>query len=72
MDLNIFGEQNPPEHLGSNLKDDLCHHPISRIKHAEFWVRALDSLRKDLETGPLPRGTLVGLAPNRNSPKTPN
>jgi len=32
--LNIFGEQNPPEHLGSNLKDDLRHNPfISRIKN---------------------------------------
>jgi len=64
MDFQFFGEQHPPDHLGSNLKDDLCHHPIiSRIKHAEFWVKALDGLRKDLETVPLPRGALVGLAP---------
>jgi len=65
MDFNIFGEQNPPKHLGSNLKDDLCHYPfISRIKHAELWVRALDGLCKDLETDPLTRRTLVGLAPS--------
>jgi len=54
--------------IGSGLDSDwqisqsahlcnLCNHPfISHIKHAEFWVRALDGLRKDLETVPLPRG----------------
>ena len=48
--LNTFGELHPPEHLGTNLKYDLCHQAfINRIKHAEFWVRAIDGLRKDLE-----------------------
>jgi len=60
--LNIFGEQNPLEHLGSNLKDDQ-HSFISRIKHTEFWERTLDGLRKYLETVPLPRGTLVDFSP---------
>jgi len=36
--------------LGTKLKDDLCHQGfIIIIKHAEFCVRALDGLRKDLE-----------------------
>jgi len=48
--LNICGEQHPPEHLGTNLKNNLCHQAyISRIKHAEFCARTLDSLREDLE-----------------------
>ena len=68
---NIFGEQHPPEHLGTNLKNDLCHQPfINRIKHAEFWVRVVDGLRKDLETVPLPHRVLVGLAP-KTKPQAP-
>ena len=66
--LNIFGQQHPPEHLPVNLKDDLCHQLLfNRIKHVEFWVRALDGPRKDLETVPLRRGTLVSLALKRSS-----
>jgi len=65
--LNIYSEQHPPEDLGTNLKNDLRHQPlINRIKHAELWERALDGLRKDLETVLLPRGTLVDLAPIKN------
>jgi len=48
--FNVFCEQHPPEHLGTNLKDDLCYQAfISRMKHAEFCVRALDGLGKDLK-----------------------
>jgi len=42
---------------------------ISRIKHAEFWLTALDGLRKDLETIPLPWG-FDGLSLPK-SPKPP-
>jgi len=67
--LNIFDKQHPPEHLGTNLKNDLCHQPfISRIKHTDVHVRALDSLRKNIETDPLPREALVGLAPKMKPP----
>jgi len=48
--LNFFGKHQPPEHSGTNLNYNLCHQAfISRIKNAEFWVRALDGLRKDLK-----------------------
>jgi len=48
--FNVFGERHPLEHLGANIKDDLCHQAfISRRKHAEFCARALDGLRKDLK-----------------------
>jgi len=71
--LNIFGRQHPPKHLGINLKNDPCHQPIiSYIKHAEFCVRALDGLRKDLETVPSPRGGFGQLSPHKRSPKSPN
>ena len=41
--LSLFGEQHLPGHWGTNLKNDLCQLAfISRRKHAEFWVRALD------------------------------
>ena len=57
---NIFGQQHPPEHLGSNLKDDLCHQPfIRRIKHAEFWVRPSQRPRNS----PVATGDFGGLSP---------
>jgi len=32
--FNSFSEQHPPEHLGTNLKYDLCHQAfISPMKH---------------------------------------
>jgi len=48
--LSLFGEQHSPGYWGTNLKHDLCQQAfISRGKHAESWVRALDGSRKDLE-----------------------
>jgi len=48
--LSLFGEQHPTGHWGTNLKNDLCQQAfISRGKHPEFWERALDGSRKDLE-----------------------
>ena len=45
--LSLFGEQHPPGHLGTNPKNGRCQQAfISRGKHAEFWVRALDGPRK--------------------------
>jgi len=42
--------QQKPDEWGTNLKNDLCQQAfISRGKHAESWVRALDGSRKDLE-----------------------
>jgi len=71
--LNNFGEHHPPEHLDTNLKKALCHQPfINRIKHVEFWIRAVDGLRKDLETVPTPRGGFDGLSPTKRSPKPLN
>jgi len=47
--FNVLCEQDPLEHLGTNLEDDLCHQAfISWMKHAELCVRALDGIRKDL------------------------
>jgi len=48
--LSLFAEYDPPGHWSTNLKNDLCQEAfISRGKHAEFWVRALDGSRKDIE-----------------------
>jgi len=48
--LKIFCEQHPPDHLGTNLKNDLCHRAfISHIKHAEFGVKALNVPHNDLK-----------------------
>jgi len=48
--LGLFGEQHPQGHWGINLINALRQQAfISRGKHAELWVRALDGSRKDLE-----------------------
>jgi len=38
--------------LGTNLKNDLCQQAFissGKLGNAEFWVKAVDGLRKDLE-----------------------
>jgi len=48
MDFEYFWRTEATDHLGSNLKDDLCDQPFtSHIKHAEVRVRAFDGLRKE-------------------------
>jgi len=48
--LSLFGEQHSQGHWGTNLKNDLCQQAfISRGKHSEPWVRALNGSGKDLE-----------------------
>ena len=48
--MSVFAEQHPPGHWSTNLTNDLRQQAfIIRGKHAEFWVRALDASRKDIE-----------------------
>jgi len=50
MDFQCFLRTSSTGAFGTNLKNDLYHQAfITRVKHAELYVRALDGLRKDLK-----------------------